>query len=264
MRPGEPTRNSRYIYGRHPVSEALRARPSDVRRIYVVDSGHTGRLADIERAAAHHGIPIVNVSKAAIEELVGAAPHQGIAAAVAPFAYVEILDLLDAARKEDQPPLLLVLDQIQDPHNLGALVRSAYALGAHGVVIPKDRAVEVTPTVVKASAGATSHLPIARVTNLRRAMDDLKKAGVWLVGAAANAERVLADVDLAQPTALVIGSEGQGARRLTLETCDLLVRVPMAGSLGSLNASVAGAICLYEAARQRQERATPGSRNRDR
>jgi 23S rRNA (guanosine2251-2'-O)-methyltransferase len=248
--------SSRHIYGRHPVSEALRARPSDIRRIYVVSAGQSARLTDIERGAAHHGIPVVSVTKAALEELVGNVPHQGIAAAIAPFEYVEIETLLEAAHEKGESPLLVVLDQIQDPHNLGALVRSAYALGAHGMIIPKDRSAEVTPTVVKAAAGATSYLPIARVTNLRRALDDLKKAGVWLVGTVMSGERALYDVDMSQPTALVIGSEGQGARRLTLETCDLLVRIPMAGSLGSLNASVAGAICLYEAARQRGERRT--------
>ena len=246
--------SSRHIYGRHPVSEALRARPSEVRRIYIVSAGQSARLSDIERVAEHHGIPVVTVSRAAIEDLVGSVPHQGIVAAIAPFEYVEIEAILDAARAADASPLLLALDQVQDPHNLGALTRSAYALGAHGLIIPKDRSAEVTPAVVKAAAGATSHLPIARVTNLRRALDDLKKAGVWLVGAVMTGERALYDVDLTQPTALIIGSEGQGARRLTLEACDLLVRIPMAGSLGSLNASVAGAICLYEAARQRGER----------
>lgn len=241
-----------YIYGRHPVSEALKSRPRDVQRVYLVGSGRTSRLADIERAAARHDIPLVVVSKNRLEDLVGGAPHQGVAAAVQPFSYVDVDDILDHARRVDEPPLVLALDQIQDPHNLGSLVRSAVALGAHGVLFPKDRSSEVTPAVVKASAGATAHLPIARVTNLRRTLNDLKAAGLWIVGAAASGDRMVDELDLTQPTVLVIGSEGKGLRRMVAETCDLLVQIPMTGRLDSLNAGVAGGILLYDAARQRR------------
>lgn len=241
-----------YIYGRHPVAEALKSRPRDVQRVYLVEAGRTSRLGDIERAAQRHEIPVVAVSKNKLEDLVGAAPHQGVAAAVQPFSYVGVEEILDRARHLDEPPLILALDQIQDPRNLGSLVRSALVLGAHGVLFSKDRSTEVTPTVVKASAGATAHLPIARVTNLRRALNDLKAAGLWIAGAAGSGGRVLDDLDLTLPTALVIGSEGRGLRRMVAETCDLLVQIPTTGMLDSLNAGVAGAILLYEAARQRR------------
>lgn len=244
---------SRHIYGRHPVTELLRGRPRDVQRIYLVTGGRASRLEDIESLASRNNVPVANVSKRKLEALVGNVPHQGVVAAVKPFGYVDLDALLDRARQLDQPPLLVALDQIQDPHNLGALLRSAYALGAHGVFIPKDRAVEVTPVVIKRSAGATAHLPIARVTNLRRAIEELKSAGLWVMGAAAEGDEVLDEVDLTGPTVLVIGSEGGGLRRGVAESCDRLVRVPMVGKLGSLNASVAGALFLYEAARQRRK-----------
>jgi 23S rRNA (guanosine2251-2'-O)-methyltransferase len=244
---------ARYIYGRHPITELLRGRPSDLQRIYLASGGKSTRLEDVETLAARNNVPVVSVSKRKLEEMVGSVPHQGVVAAVSPFGYVDLDALLDRARELDQPPLLVALDQVQDPHNLGALIRSAYALGAHGVFIPKDRAVEVTPVVIKRSAGATAHLPIARVTNLRRALDELKSAGLWVMGAAAEGDEVLDEVDFTGPTVLVIGSEGSGLRRMTAESCDRLVRVPMSGKLGSLNASVAGALFLYEVARQRRK-----------
>jgi 23S rRNA (guanosine2251-2'-O)-methyltransferase len=247
-----------YIYGRHPVSEALKSRPRDVQRVYLVGAGRASRFTDIERAAERHDIPVVQVSKSRLGDLVGGAPHQGVAAAVQPFSYADVDQILARARSLGEPPLVLALDQIQDPHNLGSLVRSALALGAHGALFPKDRSTEVTPAVVKASAGATAQLPIARVTNLRRALNDLKEAGLWIVGAASNGDRVVDELDLAQPTALVIGSEGKGLRRMVAETCDLLVQIPMTGRLDSLNAGVAGGILLYEVARQRRVAAAGG------
>ncbi len=244
-----------YIYGRHPVAEVLRSRPRDVRRIYLTGAGRTSRLSDIERMAKRNHIPVTVVAKHKLDDLVGAAPHQGVAAAVAPFEYCDIDDILDRARRLDEPPLILALDQIQDPHNLGSLIRSALALGAHGIVFPKDRATEVTPSVVKVSAGATAYLPIAKVTNLRRALNDLKAAGVWVVGSAASgsvASRALDEIDLTQPTVIVVGSEGKGMRRMVQHSCDLLVHIPMSEHPGSLNAGVAGGVILYEAARQRR------------
>jgi len=192
------------------------------------------------------------VQRRALEELVGDVPHQGVVAAVAAFAFVDLDDVLPDVHAAGRVPLLLGLDQIQDPHNLGSLVRSAYALGADAVFMPKDHSCDVTPTVVKTSAGATAHLPIARVTNMRRALEELKAAGLWVFGAAASDDGPsICEVDLTQPAVIVIGSEGAGLRRLVSESCDTLVRIPMAGTLDSLNASVAGAILLYEAARQR-------------
>jgi 23S rRNA (guanosine2251-2'-O)-methyltransferase len=242
---------SRYIYGRHPVSEALRARPRDVHKLFI-SAGRADRVGDMVRVAERHGIPVVSVPRRGLEELVGDVPHQGVVAAVVAFAYADLDAMLALARTRDAAPLVVALDQVQDPHNLGSLVRSAFALGAHGLFFPKDNSAEVTPTVVKASAGATAHLPIARVTNLRRALEELKEAGLWIVGAAAEDGKPIETVDLTQATVLVVGSEGWGLRRLVAESCDILATIPMPGNLGSLNASVAGGIFLYEAARQRR------------
>jgi 23S rRNA (guanosine2251-2'-O)-methyltransferase len=175
------------------------------------------------------------------------------------FRYRELDELVALAAAAGEPPLLLVLDGVQDPQNLGALVRSAHVLGAHGVVVPKDRAAHVTPSVVKASAGATEHVAIALVTNLARALEELKAAGVWTVGAVVEpgGDEGAApwEVDLAAPTALVLGAEGAGVRPLVARGCDLRVRIPMAGRVASLNVAAAGAILLYEAARQRSDSA---------
>jgi 23S rRNA (guanosine2251-2'-O)-methyltransferase len=242
---------ARYIYGRHPVSEALRAERGDITKILVAE-GARGRLGDLLDEAQQAGIPIEDTSKRALDNLVGGVAHQGIAAAISPFAYSSIAAILAAAAPA--PPLVLALDQVQDPHNLGSLTRSAFALGAHGLVFPKDRSCEVTPTVVKASAGATAHLPMAQVTNLGRCLSQLKEAGLWVVGTAADADKALPELDLTGPIVIVIGSEGSGMRKMIAQACDFRARIPMAGTLGSLNAAVAGAICLYEAACQRAAR----------
>jgi 23S rRNA (guanosine2251-2'-O)-methyltransferase len=179
--------------------------------------------------------------------------HQGIVAVVADYRYREVEDILAAARLAGKPPLLVLLDGVEDPHNLGAVVRSAHALGAHGVVIPRDRAASVTPSAAKASAGAVEHLPIVQVTNLVRAIEDLKEAGIWTVAAVPDGDQDLASVDLRGPIALVIGGEGQGVRPLVRKSCDHAARIPMEGRVGSLNASAAAAIAIYEAMRQRAE-----------
>lgn len=241
-----------YVYGVHPVGELLRSRPEDVHRVYFVQTAKSGRFFEIERAAHKHKIQVVGLSRTQLEDLVGSVNHQGIAAAVESFRYAELEDVL--SQHAGAAPLLVALDQIQDPHNLGAIIRSAFALGAQGVVIPKDRACEITPTVVKASAGATSHLPVIRVTNLNRALHDMREAGLWIYGLAAEGDRNLYDEELVGPTVLVVGSEGQGLRRMIAESCDRLLRIPMLGELGSLNASVAAGVALYEAARQRNLR----------
>jgi 23S rRNA (guanosine2251-2'-O)-methyltransferase len=241
-----------YIYGHHPVSELLRGAPRDVEQVYVASAARSTRLADVVSLAKRHHIPIVDVSGGALEDLVGDAVHQGVVARVRAFQYAPLDVLLKAAERRKEPPLLLALDQVQDPQNLGALVRSALALGAHGIVLPKNRSCTVTPTVVKASAGATAHLPIARVTNLRRALDELKEVGLWVFGAVPEGGQALDQTDLRQATVIVLGSEGDGMRRLVTEGCDLLVEIPMAGRLGSINVSAAGAILLYEVQRQRR------------
>lgn len=238
-----------YIYGRHPVTEQLLRRPREVERVYLAN--RDGRLADMARDAQHHGIPVVDVQPSTLRNLVGDVPHQGVVAQVKAFQYAEVEDLLELARKRDEAPLIVALDQIQDPHNLGSIIRSAHCFGAHGVVILKDRACEVTPAVVKAAAGGVAHMGIARVTNLRRCLDELKAAGLWIVGTTAEDGQPLDHLDLIQPTVLVVGGEGQGMRRLTTQTCDMLANIPIGDGVGSLNAGVAAAVCLYEASRQR-------------
>lgn len=245
-----------YVYGRHPVEEILRRSPQDIEKLFVLSAQSSTLLSDIVRGAEEEGVPVVTLAKKMIQELVGEVNHQGLVAKVKPFRYVEMEEILERAKYREETPLVVVLDQIQDPHNLGAIIRSAYALGAHGVVIPKDRACEVTPTAVKSSAGATAHTPVAQVINLRRALDELREAGLWIVGTHLDGDRTVDQVDFTAPTALVIGSEGKGLRRLTAESCDVLAAIPMATAqgvaVGSLNASVAAGVCLYEALRQRQ------------
>ena len=186
-----------------------------------------------------------------LDRLAATDRHQGVVAVVADFRYADVADLLAAAKASGRPPLLVVLDGVEDPHNLGAIIRSALALGAHGVVIPKDRAVGVTPAVAKASAGAVERCPVARVTNVAQAVEALKEEGVWSVALAADGDRPLREIDLKGPIALVLGSEGEGLRPLVRRTCDLAARIPMMGELDSLSVSASASVALYEAARQR-------------
>ncbi|MBN1959327.1 MAG: 23S rRNA (guanosine(2251)-2'-O)-methyltransferase RlmB [Deltaproteobacteria bacterium] len=245
--------NEQYIYGRHPVSELLRSRSREIQQLFLAN-GRNERHSDIIRNAQRFSITINKVPANALISMVGNVNHQGVVAVVATFKYCDIDDILQVAKKSDEAPLLLMLDQIQDPHNLGALIRSAAALGAHGVIISKDHSCEVNATVVKASAGATANIGIARVTNLNRNIEALKKAGLWVIGAAADAAaRPLWQADFSLPSIIVIGSEGSGLRRLVAANCDVLVHIPMIERIESLNASVAGAIVLYEALRQRSK-----------
>jgi 23S rRNA (guanosine2251-2'-O)-methyltransferase len=241
----------RLVFGLHPVLEALSARRRDVSLVYTTEDA-------VEKVARQREIPCERKSKSELDEIAGlGARHQGAIAIVGEYPYVELPELFAVER-----PLLLVLDSVTDPQNLGALVRSAYVLGAHGVVVPKDRAAQVTPAVVRASAGATEHMRIASVTNLVRALEECKERGVWIVGAVAGGPegeaRMPWEVDFREPSALVIGAEHSGLRRLVAKVCDIHVTIPMAGRLGSLNASAAGAALLYEAARQRSEPARAG------
>ena len=235
---------SRFVYGVNPVLEALRAHPSDVVRVMVEKSRGAERVA---AAAAEAGVRVETVSPGELSRRARGGVHQGVGAELAEFKYAELEDLLTGS------PFLLVLDGVTDPQNLGALVRSAHALGAGGVVLPKDRAAGVTPAVFKAAAGALEHCPIARVTNLARAIEQMKEAGVWTVALAADGDKELESLDLSGPIALVLGSEGSGVRPLVRKTCDHVARIGMAGKIGSLNVAAAGAIALYEAARQRKK-----------
>jgi 23S rRNA (guanosine2251-2'-O)-methyltransferase len=247
----------------NPVLELLRAGGSArVARVFVAEGA--GR-DEVEQAARAAGVSVEHAPRHRIAELSGAegAAHQGVVAEVAPFEYADLEELLDRAGPQAppqqaarQPPLIVALDGVQDPHNLGAIVRSAHALGAHGVVIPQDRAAQVTPAVEKAAAGALAWCPVARVVNLARALDAMRERGLWTAGLAADGAEDLDRADLTGPLALVVGAEGTGLRRLVREKCDRLLRIPMAGpgGVGSLNASVAAALALYEVARQRRAR----------
>jgi 23S rRNA (guanosine2251-2'-O)-methyltransferase len=245
----------RVLYGVNPVRELLRAGGQGVAELWIAEAPGRGALAEIERLARGAGAKPRTAPRAHLDRLAGTDRHQGVVAVVAEFRYRDLDDLLAAAAAAGEPPLLVVLDGIEDPQNLGAIVRSAHALGAHGVVVPRDRAAGVTPAVAKASAGAVEHCPIARVTNVAATLEALKEAGVWSVATAADAEADLGDVDLTAPTALVLGSEGHGVRPLVRRTADHVVRIPMSGRVGSLNASAAAAICLYEVVRQRRKAA---------
>ncbi len=231
--------------------EALRA-GERVKRILVARGSRLqGSLADILDAAKAGGVPVRWVERQELDKV--GLHHQGVAAQVEGYAYASLEDCLARARRQDEPALLLALDAVQDVHNLGSLLRTAEAIGVHGVLLPKHRAAGVTATVRKASAGAVEHLCIAQVTNLNRALDDLKKAGLWIVGLDMAAERVYDEIDWRMPVVLVVGSEGRGLSRLTRETCDLLVRLPMGGKVDSLNAAVAGSIVLYTVWRMRNK-----------
>lgn len=240
----------RTVHGVNPVRELLRAGAAAA-EVWVAEGAERGRLGEILRLAREAGARLREAPRAKLDRLAGTDRHQGVVAVVADYRYRELEELLEVARNRSEPPLLVLLDGIEDPQNLGAIIRSAHALGAHGVVIPKDRAVGVTGTAAKASAGAVEHCPVARVTNLAQALEALKQSGVWIVGLAADGRGQLASVDLTAPTAIAVGGEGQGLRRLVRERCDHVVRIPMSGEIGSLNASTSAAICLYEAVRQR-------------
>ena len=239
---------ARIVFGVNPVLEALRAHPDQVERILLAEGAKPHALAEIQSRARTARVRVETLPRARLDSAAEGGVHQGVVAEVAEFRYVELEDLLEP---REAPPLIVLLDGIQDPHNLGALIRSAHAFGANGVVIPQDRAAGVTGVAVKASAGATEHCPVARVVNLSRAVEQLKEANIWTAAAVVDGDTLPWQLDLKGPSALVIGAEGKGVRPLVAKTCDHRVRIPMAGSLGSLNASAAGATLLYEAVRQR-------------
>jgi len=242
---------SRLVYGANPVRELLKARAAAVQVVYLA-AGDTGpALREIAQMCKDRQVGFEERERAQLDALAGGdARHQGVLAVTGELEYADLEQLLDDI--EGQVPLLVVLDGVQDPRNLGAIVRSAHALGAHGVVVGKDRAAPVTAAAVKASAGATELLPIARVTNLVRALESVKQRGIWTVGAVLGAAPAPAAVDLRGPIALVLGAEAKGLRPLVLRSCDHQVQIPMAGKVASLNVSVAAGILLYEAARQRR------------
>src|SRR5512144_80972 len=243
----------RTVHGVNPVRELLRAGGEGLSELWLAEGGTRGAaFAELERLGRAAGAKVRAAPRQKLDRLAGTDRHQGVVAVVADFRYSELEDLLAAAAASGRPPLVVVLDGVEDPHNLGAIIRSAHALGAHGVVIPKDRAVGVTPAAAKASAGAVERCPVARVTNVAKTLEALKEAGVWSVALAADGERPIPQVDLTGPTALVLGSEGEGLRPLVRKTCDLSASIPMSGEIDSLSVSASAAVALYEAARQRR------------
>jgi 23S rRNA (guanosine2251-2'-O)-methyltransferase len=241
------------IYGLNPVIEALRG----TRRafeLFVVGTGADKRLEKLLKLAKEKGVPVRNREKADISRLCGTDYHQGVALRVEGFSYTDLDALLDRCRASEGKGLLLVLDGVQDPHNLGAIIRSAACAGAHGVIIPKDRAAGITPTVEKSSAGAVETVPVAQVVNVAQTLDELKKEGFWIFGAADTAPGLLFRQDFTGAVALVIGSEGEGIRPLVRKKCDGLFSIPMLGGVSSLNASVAAGVALFEVVRQRLEK----------
>lgn len=240
--------NPNLVIGRNPVTEAIKSgRPID--RILMQKDGE-GSVKVIAALARESGLQLQYVDKIVLDKLCPGKAHQGVAAFVAAHEYVDIDDIFKAAEKKGEPPLIVLLDGLEDPHNLGAILRSCDGAGAHGVVIPSRRSVSLTDTVAKASAGAIEYVPVAKVNNLASAIDELKKRGVWIAAVDMGGVNY-PDADLKGPLAIVIGSEGDGISRLVREKCDIIVGIPMMGRVNSLNASNAAAIVLYEAARQR-------------
>jgi 23S rRNA (guanosine2251-2'-O)-methyltransferase len=240
---------SKMIFGFHAVTARLRHEASSVDEIYIDAGRHDRRMQELVRAAQAANVRIIQADDQRLNNMVGTRRHQGVVAQAGELSLARNLDeLLDAIVG---PPLLLVLDGITDPHNLGACLRVADGAGAHAVIAPKDRAVGLNATAAKVASGAAETVPYITVTNLARAMRELKERDIWLIGTTEDAEKSLYEADFSGPAALVMGSEGEGMRRLTRETCDVLVSVPMFGSVESLNVSVTSGICLYEARRQR-------------
>ena len=238
------------IEGRNAVAEALRA-GTPIDKVFLLKGEVDLPLRQLANQARQQGAVLAEVDRHKLDAMSRTHAHQGIIAVAAVREYASVEDLLQAARDRGEPPLLVVCDELSDPHNLGAVIRTAECAGAHGVIIPKRRSAGLTAVVAKTSAGTVSHVPVARVPNLPSLLQELQEAGLWVFGTAADGDTLLYDADLKGPAAIVIGSEGRGMGRLVAEHCDFKVRIPMKGKLNSLNASAAAAILLYEAVRQR-------------
>ena len=248
------------IMGRHPVLESLRSeRPPE--KIYVLFGTRGSAILQIQKLAKRHGVPVNEIDRHRFLELSSDPNAQGVLAVGASKEYVDIEALLQVAAEKKEPPFLLILDEIEDPHNVGALIRTAECAGVHGVILPKHHAAILNETVAKASAGASLHLPAARVTNIANTLEELRSKGVWIVGTDMQGEKAYDEMDYRGAIAIVVGNEGKGIRRLVKEKCDFLVKIPMYGKIGSLNASVAGGLVLFAAARGRHAtRAKEGTR----
>lgn len=242
-----------WIGGKHSLLEAMRAGRT-INKIWVAEGAQKHLTQPIIAEAKKHGVIVQFVDKRKLDQMAPGLQHQGVVAQVAPYAYVEIEDLLQKAEERGEPPFLLILDEIEDPHNLGSILRTAECTGVHGVIIPKRRSASITATVSKTSAGAVEYVPVARVTNLAQTMELLKESGVWIVGTDVDAQQEMyaAGQVLTGAVAIVIGNENKGIGRLVREKCDVLLKLPMAGRLNSLNASVAAGVMMYEVLRKRR------------
>ncbi len=243
--------NESMIEGRNAVTEAFRSGKC-VDKVYVLDGCQDGPILTIKREAKKAGSLIKYVDKQLLDNMSETGKHQGVIAITAAYDYAEVSDILDIAKERNEDPFIVLLDNIEDPHNLGAIIRSAHQAGAHGVIIPKNRAVGLTATVARTSAGALNYIPVAKVTNLSKTIEDLKKEGLWFVCADMDGETMY-NLNLKGPIGVVVGSEGEGVSRLVKEKCDFVASIPMKGQIDSLNASVAAGILCFEIVRQRMQ-----------
>jgi 23S rRNA (guanosine2251-2'-O)-methyltransferase len=233
------------VLGRNAVIEVLKS-DSTIEYLCVSKGDLEGSIKVILSLARDKGVVVKEVDRRKLDSMCGGATHQGVIAKVTPFKYSEVVDILNVAKEKGEHPFILILDEIEDPHNLGSIIRTAELCGVHGIIIPKRRNVGVTPTVYKCSAGAIEHMKIAKVTNINATIDLLKEEGIWIYGADIEGTEYSYDVNFSGPCGLIIGSEGRGISKLTLKKCDVLVKIPMIGKINSLNASVAGGIMMYE------------------
>lgn len=240
------------IEGRNPVLEAFRSGKT-IDRLFVLEGCKDGPIQSILREAKKHDTIVSFVKKERLEQLSETGKHQGVIAKAAAYEYAEVEDILEAAREKNEPPFIIILDHIEDPHNLGAIIRTANLAGAHGIIIAKRRAVGLTATVAKASAGAINYTPIAKVNNIAAVIEDLKKQGMWFVCADMDGETMY-NLDLTGPMGVVVGNEGEGVSKLVKEKCDFVASIPMKGDIDSLNASVAAGVLTYEIVRQRMKK----------
>lgn len=238
-----------YLYGRHAIQAALTA-GQNLNKIWIVE-GATANLAQILAIASDRGIPVAKADRRKLDGMVAGENHQGVVASLAEENFTDLDDLLDSIRDQGEDRFLVLLDGLEDPHNVGAVLRTAEAAGAQGMVITKHRSVGLTGSVAKAAAGALARVPVARVVNLVSAMEQLQKDGFWIIGADQDAPELFTRSKLTGPVAVVVGAEGKGMSRLAYERCDMVVRIPMMGETGSLNASVAAGVLMYEIVRQR-------------
>ncbi|AIE58623.1 23S rRNA (guanosine(2251)-2'-O)-methyltransferase RlmB [Bacillus methanolicus] len=241
--------NQDFIIGKNPVIEALKSE-REINKILIAEGSQRGQMQQITRLAKEANVLVQFVPKKKLDQI-SAGNHQGVVAYVAAYQYAELDDLFAIAEKKQEPPFFLLLDEIEDPHNLGSIMRTADAVGAHGIIIPKRRAVGLTATVAKASTGAIEHIPVVRVTNMAQTIDELKDRGLWIAGTDAKGKEDYRTFDGTLPIGLVIGSEGKGMGRLIRDKCDFLIHLPMVGHVTSLNASVAAALLMYEVYRKR-------------